>query len=196
MPKNCRALSALLMHAPLAALVTAALPIEAAEPTQVQDVESMSVVFTPGASGYNAITRLIDGAARTIRVGAYHFRSPTITDALIRARQRGADVALIMDAKNLKSPANEGPRAAEAGIRVYVDTAHKIHHNKYIVVDGLWVETGSFNFHDPAEYRYAENLIIVKSAMLAREYEANWEAHRAHAQPLESIHTYALSAVH
>lgn len=191
MPTKLPFSSALFIYGCVTAAALTSVPVLASGSAGIKDVETMSVVFTPGGSGYETIIGLIDKSQKSIRVGAYHFRSPAVTDALIRAHMRGVDVAVIMDAKNLKSAANEGPRAAAAGIRVYVDTSHKIHHNKFIVADGLWVETGSFNFHDEAEYRYAENLIVLKSKTLAREYEENWSLHQAHSQTLAPMHAFA-----
>ena len=168
----------------LCALGSIILPAAAAEPRDIDDVQSMKVLFTPGDSGYAAITDLIGKAQKTIRLGAYHFKSRTVADALIAAKARGVDVAVVIDAKNFTSKANQASRASEAGIAVFVDRTHKVHHNKYIVVDSRWVETGSFNYHDQAEYKYAENVLLIESGKLAREYEGNWEDHKSHAVPL------------
>jgi phosphatidylserine/phosphatidylglycerophosphate/cardiolipin synthase-like enzyme len=46
--------------------------------------------------------------------------------------------------------------------------------------------TGSFNFTKAAEDSNAENLLVIRGQPdLAREYVANYDAHRAHSQAYE-----------
>lgn len=67
---------------------------------------------------------------------------------------------------------------AEAGIPVYADAMHKTFHDKFMVVDGLRVATGSFNYKDSGDTSNAENLVLIDSPALAARYEADWEKHR------------------
>ncbi|HDR8964642.1 TPA: hypothetical protein QDB13_002242 [Burkholderia vietnamiensis] len=49
-------------------------------------------------------------------------------------------------------------------------------HSKYLVVDGVTVETGSFNFSQAARHN-AENVIVVRgNEQLGDAYLKNWEA--------------------
>ena len=48
-------------------------------------------------------------------------------------------------------------------------------HNKFIVVDGVTVETGSFNFTHAAEFANAENVIVLREfPEVAAKYSAEW----------------------
>ncbi|MGN1149901.1 MAG: phospholipase D-like domain-containing protein, partial [Sutterella sp.] len=51
----------------------------------------------------------------------------------------------------------------------------------YMVVDGRFVQTGSFNYNDHAEHDNAENLLVLESPTLAAAYLKDWEQHREHA---------------
>ena len=51
-----------------------------------------------------------------------------------------------------------------------------------MVVDREVVITESFNFTRAAEENNPENLLIIRSKELAREYLENWERHRAHSE--------------
>ncbi len=172
--------SILLLTSLLLAGIASAAP-DSSEP--ITDVESIQVVFTPGASGYAAITSLLAKAQSSVRVSAYHFRSRTVADALIAAKKRGVDVAVIMDRRNLQSKKNMAPYVSQAGIPVWIDDKHSVTHNKYLVVDDKWVETGSFNYRDNAEFENSENLLIVHSPALARQYIKNWKTHVVHSTP-------------
>ena len=47
------------------------------------------------------------------------------------------------------------------------------------------VLTGSFNFTHSAQYRNAENLLILRgNPVLAERYAADWQRHHAHAVPV------------
>jgi phosphatidylserine/phosphatidylglycerophosphate/cardiolipin synthase-like enzyme len=52
------------------------------------------------------------------------------------------------------------------------------------VIDSATIITGSFNFTKKAEASNAENLLVIKDAPeLVQAYEANVQAHAAHAHP-------------
>jgi phosphatidylserine/phosphatidylglycerophosphate/cardiolipin synthase-like enzyme len=53
-----------------------------------------------------------------------------------------------------------------------------------MVIDSTTILTGSFNFTKAAEEKNAENLLVIKDAPeLVNAYEANIQAHAAHAHP-------------
>jgi phosphatidylserine/phosphatidylglycerophosphate/cardiolipin synthase-like enzyme len=52
-----------------------------------------------------------------------------------------------------------------------------------MIIDQETVITGSFNCTRAAEENNAENLLIIRSQELTREYLENWERHKA--QPEE-----------
>ncbi len=49
-----------------------------------------------------------------------------------------------------------------------------------MIIDKNTVITGSFNFTKAAEEKNAENLLIIRSADLAKLYLDNWNRHRSH----------------
>jgi phosphatidylserine/phosphatidylglycerophosphate/cardiolipin synthase-like enzyme len=65
---------------------------------------------------------------------------------------------------------------AAARILVRADVVHTLQHDKYMVIDGKSVETGSFN-DTAAEQHNSENVILLGSApKLAAAYGANWQS--------------------
>lgn len=63
----------------------------------------------------------------------------------------------------------------DAGIAVWIDSAHGLQHNKYVVIDDSTVITGSFNFSAAAEKRNAENpLVLVGRKDIADAYAENF----------------------
>lgn len=142
------------------------------------------VVFSPEESGVKAIGELVGRAQKEVRLSAFHFKSKAVAEILAAAKNRGVDVQVIIDPKNLTSTKCTAQILTQAGIPVYVDSEHRTAHNKYIIVDERYVETGSYNYSDHAERKNAENMLIIDSPELARRYLSNWDAHRAHSKLL------------
>jgi phosphatidylserine/phosphatidylglycerophosphate/cardiolipin synthase-like enzyme len=71
------------------------------------------------------------------------------------------------------------------GVATYIDSKRTIAHNKIIIIDKEIVITGSFNFTKAAEEKNAENLLIIKSADLAKAYIENWNRHFEHSEKYE-----------
>jgi phosphatidylserine/phosphatidylglycerophosphate/cardiolipin synthase-like enzyme len=62
-------------------------------------------------------------------------------------------------------------------VGVSVSTGSRsLNHNKFAVVDGRWVITGSFNWTTSAERRNHENLLVLDCPDLAARFEAEWES--------------------
>lgn len=145
------------------------------------------VYFSPYGGAELAIVRAIDKAQRNIRVLAYSFTSQPIEDALIRASMRNVSVKIILDKSQRNGKGSRLQTLFDSGIPVFIDKSHAIAHNKVIIIDRKRVITGSFNFTAAAEKRNAENLLILHSRNLAREYLKDFQEHLEHAQRVEEV---------
>ncbi len=106
---------------------------------------------------------------------------------LIRAHRCGLDVQIIADREQADSfeSAAMAP-LVDAGLPVFTDAHHAAAHNKVIVIDQNAKRpvliTGSFNFTYAAQYRNAENVLVLHgNPDLTRTFFANWLQHREHA---------------
>lgn len=138
------------------------------------------VYFSPTNGATQAVVDAISAAKATVLVQAYSFTSAPIARALVQAHNRGVDVQVILDRKETGSRYSSADFVAHAKIVTLIDGAHAIAHNKVMVIDGLAVITGSFNFTTAAEQRNAENLLVIHDTALAARYTENWRAHAAH----------------
>lgn len=138
----------------------------------------IQVWFSPNGGVKQAVIDAARQAQKRIRVSIYKIESPEITKALIEAARRGVSVEVVLDAKKMHLKASQKKVLAEAGIPVYADAMHKTFHDKFMVVDGLRIATGSFNYKDSGDTSNAENLVLIDSPALAARYEADWEKHR------------------
>ena len=140
------------------------------------------VYFSPRGGCTEAIVEALGKAKSEVLVQAYSFTSKEIAKALLDAHKRGVHTEIILDKSNKTGKYSAGDFTAHAGIPSYIDSAHSIAHNKIIIIDSETVLTGSFNFTKAAEEKNAENLLIIKSKDLAKEYIQNWERHKRHSE--------------
>ena len=145
---------------------------------------SIQVAFSPNGGSTEAVVGVIESAQKSVHVAAYSFTSKPIAEALIQAHQRGVEVEAVLDKSNATARYTEAGEIAQAGIPVRVDYRYAIMHDKYLIIDGKTVETGSFNLTAAAESSNAENVLILRDAPeIAARYEQNWQGLWAESQP-------------
>lgn len=146
----------------------------------------VEVHFSPGGKCTEAIVEEINGAKATIHLQAYSFTSAPIAKALVDAHKRGVKITALLDRSNRTQKYSSADFLAHAGIETYIDSKHAIAHNKIIIVDGVSVITGSFNFTKAAEERNAENVVIIRDSKIGATYEQNWRTHFEHSEAYAS----------
>lgn len=118
------------------------------------------------------LVQLIGTAQRSIDVAAYELDLENVADALLAAKARGVAIRLVTDTDNLEEAPVKRLRAA--GVPVVDDQRGAIMHNKFVIIDGHTVLTGSWNLTVNCTYRNNNNAIIIQSEALARNYAAEF----------------------
>lgn len=143
---------------------------------------AVEVGFSPEGTAEALVLKIIGSAKQSIRLAGYSFTSPAIVRALLDAKRRGVDVAVVVDHKNNIGQDVSGKAKAalnllvNAGIPTRTVARYAIHHDKFIVSDSAHVETGSFNYSAAAAKSNSENVIVVWSnTQLAKEYLNHWQ---------------------
>jgi phosphatidylserine/phosphatidylglycerophosphate/cardiolipin synthase-like enzyme len=170
---SCRAV---LLLTPLLAVLPAPLGRAEKMPAQV------SVCFVPGEPCASQIVEAIGAARSEVRVQAYGFSAPPILAALVAARARGVDVAVILDRSDERRLCERDATLLAAGVPVWIDQVPGIAHNKIIVIDRRIVIGGSYNYTLSAERRNAENVTFIESEAVAARFLANWARRQAVAE--------------
>ncbi|WP_260427961.1 phospholipase D family nuclease [Burkholderia stagnalis] len=149
-----------------------------AHPAKAAEACPVQVAYSPDGSAEELVVSAISGARQSIRLAAYSFTSPSVVRALMDAKHRGVDVAVVVDDK-----ANHGKASVAAlnlltqsGIPSRTVSIYPIHHDKYIVIDGSQIETGSFNYSSAAR-RNSENAVLISQCpAVARSYLEHWQS--------------------
>ncbi|MEO8156825.1 MAG: phospholipase D family protein [Betaproteobacteria bacterium] len=147
---------------------------------------TIEYAFTPGNDAAGLIVRTIDAASTQVLVQAFSFTHRDIADALIRAHRRGLDVQVIADREQSDSLESTAMQSLiDAGVPLLLDAEHSAAHNKVVIIDSGTRQpvliTGSFNFTFAAQYRNAENVLVLRgNPELAQAFFENWIRHREH----------------
>lgn len=121
-----------------------------------------------------ALLDLINDANVVIDVAIYDFNRESIRDALIAAHNRGVFVRVVTDDEASEHNATYKPfydALKNAGIGVVDDNRPAdIMHNKFIVVDGRYVWSGSTNLSDNGFTKNHNNSVLFDSTDIAATF--------------------------
>lgn len=151
--------------------------------TVIKDKDlQLEVRFSPQDNCIKKITEEINNATEQILFQVCYFTSNEIAEALIQKHKQGIQVIIIAD----KGQENNIliKKMKKHNINIYIDKMPGIAHNKILIIDKKIVFTGSFNFTNAAQYRNAENSILIKSEKFAKFYIDNFWTHYKQSTPL------------
>lgn len=140
--------------------------------------QEISVAFSPNEGSEELVVKAVASARSSVAVAAYSFTSPVIAKALLAARKRGVDVRVVVDENGNKSKASLAALnlLAGAGIPTRTISRYAIHHDKYMVIDKITVQTGSFNYSKAAAKSNSENVIVIwNNTDVALTYLKHWQ---------------------
>jgi len=140
--------------------------------SQVSNVE---VFFCPVDSCANHLIEKIDSAKVSLYIAVYSFTHDGIADAVVRAKARGVDVKVIFDKDQSMNDASDDEFLAQAGVFVSRRNGSGYMHNKFSVIDGLFVATGSFNYSMNADTKNEENLVFIENSKIAQMYKDDFD---------------------
>lgn len=153
---------------------TIALPTAPSSDAPAGDIE---VLFAP-VDALNPwgiddrLVALIGEAEQSVLAAFYDLQLESVADALVARHAAGVRVAIVSDSHYEDRGAVQ--RCIRAGIPVVFDERSAFMHNKFCVVDGARVWTGSTNVTENGMYRNNNNALLFVSHELAANYDAEF----------------------
>ena len=123
-----------------------------------------------------AVSESLRQAKQQVTLALYGFNNNELAEELVKLAKKGVVVRVKIDtAKGAeKKTVALISRLKSGGVAVQTVAPGGRNHNKFAVIDGTRVLTGSYNWTAKAESNW-ENLLIVDCAELAKSYESEWE---------------------
>jgi phosphatidylserine/phosphatidylglycerophosphate/cardiolipin synthase-like enzyme len=120
-----------------------------------------------------AIIASIDAARLSVDVAIYSLSLREIGNALLRARDRGVTVRVVMESDSRERTV---PQALiEGGLPILGDRREGLMHDKFVIIDRSEVWTGSLNFTGNGAYDDNNNLVHIRSVKVAENYLVEFE---------------------
>lgn len=131
----------------------------------------LKAFFSPSLNCENNIVKHIDKAEKSIDVAVYSINNKDIVKALKRAHDRGVKIRILTDKLQAGKRTSKVIELHDYGIKIRVNSKHKIEHNKFAIFDFNDVLTGSYNWTEPASTKNSENcLFFNRNKKTLREY--------------------------
>ncbi|MDE0608348.1 MAG: phospholipase D-like domain-containing protein [Anaerolineaceae bacterium] len=129
------------------------------------------------AGGIDApLAAAIDAAQVSLDIAAFELNNPLLVRAILDAAARGLRVRVVSDDEHgLRAADGLIAALAAAGIPVVDDGRSALMHNKFVILDGISVWTGSMNLTVNGADRHNNNLLQLRSAQAARRYQAEFD---------------------
>ncbi|MDP7397171.1 MAG: phospholipase D-like domain-containing protein [Lentisphaeria bacterium] len=170
-------------HHPAAALLAgfaaAALLLLGTGNAEARRLRDAKVAVGFGADCEEILLDTIKKARREIYVAVYSFTRRQIAEALIDKHDDGVMVHVKMDtgqaAGQWSKPIVNKLRRHGISVDLIKMPPYKHMHHKFIVVDGRYVVTGSYNFTTAATEANWENVVLIDGEPVAAAYIKEWK---------------------
>ena len=157
-------------------------PKDTVLPVRFHGMKLPAYAFSPSDEPQNWIIKVLEKAGKSLDLAMFSFTSVEIQQAIAAARARGVRVRIVFDKRNALEM-REQRWFIENGFDVVVSMGRNkergVLHNKFAVIDGELVQTGSYNWTQNARHNNFENIVFLDDAVSAEQYTAYFERLRA-----------------
>ena len=105
----------------------------------------------------------------------YYLSSRDIAQALVQASENNVRVRIVLDQGQEIESASKSGYLIKHGIEVRYHLGFGLMHNKFAIIDGKSLITGSFNWTLTAEERNEENLLIITDEGTIEKYKERFD---------------------
>jgi phospholipase D len=159
-------------------------PQDQAPVMRLNGVKVPAFLFSPGSGSEERLAELLAASRKSVDVVTFSFSSKILADALIEAKNRGVKVRFLMDT-NMAKTSGLAKLVFSAGVpfRWGIGRTDKgALHDKFAILDGQVLETGSFNWTSNASRHSFENMIFTNDAEAIKAYQYIFDWLYSHAE--------------
>lgn len=137
---------------------------------------STDVCFSPDGACSNVLLEEFGFAQDSIHAAVYCFTDDTVAHALAEAHMRGVEVQVAIDpCDNFNLDVVDYLDGQDVPLRFSTNPNGGIMHDKFAVIDGKVVLTGSYNWTLNADSKNDENLVRLVNSEMAAQFEDEFE---------------------
>lgn len=139
-----------------------------------QSHAAMFVCFAPDTDCSKPLANIMSQSKATLDVAIYDLNYQPLATAII-GQSAKVKVRVIVDKEQSKTKSSLVSMLVKAGIPVKYGKQKGIMHNKFVIVDHFYVETGSYNYTDRATLANHENQIYTNDPDVVNAYIGEFE---------------------
>lgn len=133
---------------------------------------TLQVCFSPHDKCMtNKVAKLVEKSSKYVYIPAFLITHKELTTSLIKAKNKGVDVRLILDATTIGTRNSSLKELRDANIPVKLENYAGKMHSKTIIIDDKYLVIGSANFSNSGENKNDENQIIIENSRLTKFYK-------------------------
>lgn len=156
---------------------------EMVKPVLVSPPEDQEVCFSPEEPCDIKLVKFVDSAEKSIDVAIYDINLDQLVHHLL-VKSKKIPVRIVVDRRQAKGNHSLVSLLSKAGAAVRYGRQRGIMHNKFIIVDGKALETGSFNFTNHATQANNENQVYLWNPKIVGRYVKRFDEIWAKADPV------------
>ena len=137
--------------------------------------QDLKVYFSPNGGCQQAVISEIRKATQTIDIAMYYLSSRNIAQALVKAQENHVRVRIVLDQGQEIESASKSGYLIKHGFEIRYHLGFGLMHNKFAIIDGQSLITGSFNWTLTAEERNEENLLIIADPGTIKKYQERFD---------------------
>lgn len=131
--------------------------------------------FSPKEDCAQKLISFINSAEKTLDIAIFSITHSEITNAIIAAKERGVVLRMVVDKAQAAGVKSKTKELTAARIPLKIGRASGTMHDKYSIVDGVILQTGSFNYSTSAVSKNTENQIYLTDKDAIQRYQDNFE---------------------
>lgn len=141
---------------------------------RAQQTWHLSAHFSPNENLSSTYVNGISQAQHTVDISCYGITDRRISGALVSARSRGVLVRVYVDNGQSRCMGSQVTYLRSNGVEVRIKTSSVLCHNKYVILDGNTVITGSANLSVAANSQDNNSLVISGVDSVTRAYQTDF----------------------
>jgi phosphatidylserine/phosphatidylglycerophosphate/cardiolipin synthase-like enzyme len=132
------------------------------------------VCFSPNEPCDVKLVKFIQSAQKSLDIAIFDMTLDKVAHEIL-VQSKKIPVRIVVDRREAKGQHSLIPLLIKAGANVKIGRQRGIMHNKFTLVDGKILETGSFNYTNGAAFKNNENQIYLSTPSVVERYKAQFE---------------------
>lgn len=130
--------------------------------------------FSPHDHCDQVLINFINSAKKSIDIAIFDLSHKGIADAIINASKK-VPLRIVADKKQAHKHHSLINHLLSNGVQIKLRNKGSCMHNKFAIVDGSFLETGSFNYSKNASRSNDENQVYIYDSKIVSEFQKEFE---------------------